>query len=167
MSVLVAYATRAGSTEEVAREVAAVLEEQGHTVAVQAAKDVKSLDGVEGVLLGAPIYISKWHKDAHKFLQRFEETLTRLPLYIFALGPLEDNPEHMQDAINQLDAELRPYTWLQPDEVTMFVGKFDPADLTFPFSLINALPASPMKEMLASDNRDWNAIRGWAAGLFT
>ena len=39
-------------------------------------------------------------------------------------------------------------------------GRFDPAHLRFPWNLIPAL-----KNMPASDLRDWEAIRAWAGSL--
>jgi len=47
----------------------------------------------------------------------------------------------------------------------MFVGKYDPAKLSFPHRLLAALPASPLHGLPASDNRDWDAIRAWARNL--
>jgi menaquinone-dependent protoporphyrinogen oxidase len=53
-SVLVAYATRSGSTKEVAEVVAATLREHGLEVDVQPMKSVRSLAGYRTVVLGAP-----------------------------------------------------------------------------------------------------------------
>jgi menaquinone-dependent protoporphyrinogen oxidase len=47
----------------------------------------------------------------------------------------------------------------------MFGGKYDPSKLSFPHRLLTALPASPLHEMMASDLRDWAAIRAWASDL--
>ena len=49
--------------------------------------------------------------------------------------------------------------------VELFGGKYDPAKLRFPDTLLKALPASPLHGALASDIRDWEAIGAWAKGL--
>ncbi|HEX6383591.1 MAG TPA: flavodoxin domain-containing protein [Anaerolineae bacterium] len=53
-SILVAYATRYGSTQEVAQVVAAMLREGGLEVEIQPMRKVRSLEGYRAVVLGAP-----------------------------------------------------------------------------------------------------------------
>jgi menaquinone-dependent protoporphyrinogen oxidase len=166
-SVLVAYATRYGSTQEVAEAIAATLREAGLEVEIQPMREVQTLAGCDAVVLGAPIYIGRWHKDAHRFLSRHREALMTRPVAVFALGPLHDDEEEMQDTRAQLGKELAKYSWLTPVAVEMFVGKYDPAKLRFPDSLLISFPASPLKQMPASDLRDWTAIRAWAGKLVT
>ena len=87
-SVLVGYATRYGSTQEVAEAVAATLREHGLEVDIQSMRKVRTLAGYSAVVLGAPLYIFHWDKDALRFLSRHREALTERPLAIFALGPV-------------------------------------------------------------------------------
>ena len=54
-SVLVAYATRYGSTQEVAEAVAATLRERGLEVDIQPMREVRALDQYRAVVLGAPL----------------------------------------------------------------------------------------------------------------
>jgi menaquinone-dependent protoporphyrinogen oxidase len=164
-SVLVAYATRYGSTQEVAEAIAATLREAGLEVEIQPMQEVQTLAGYDAVVLGAPLYIGRWPKDAHRFLSRNRQALTELPVAIFALGPLHDEEKEMQETRAQLDQELAKVPWLTPVAIEMFVGKYDPAKLRFPDSLLISFPASPLKQMPASDLRDWKAIRDWAGKL--
>lgn len=161
-AVLVTYATRYGSTQEVAEEIASTLRASGLTVDIQAMNAVKTLDDCASVVLGAPLYIGRWHKEAHQFLKQYQQPLTLRPIAIFALGPVSTDPAEMQSARDQLADDLATYPWLNPITTEMFVGKYDPNKLTFPFSLLNLLPASPLKKMPAGDFRDWDAIRAWA-----
>ena len=162
-SVLVAYATRYGSTQEVAAAVAVALRERGLDAEVLVASKVRSLEAYHAVVLGAPLYMFHWHADAHHFLARHRKALTPpggLRLAIFALGPWHAEPKEIQSARDQLDKELAKYPWLAPVAVEVLGGKFDPARLDFPYSLIGLL-----KQMPAGDSRDWTAIAGWAGGL--
>jgi menaquinone-dependent protoporphyrinogen oxidase len=159
-SVLVAYATRQGSTQEVAEAVAATLRERGLEVDFSPMREVRALDQYQAVVLGAPLYMFHWHKDAHHFLARHQEALMQRPVAIFALGPLHAEEKEFQEVRKQLDKELAKYPWLTPQAIAIFGGKFDPQKLTFPY---NMLPA--MKNMPASDVRDWTAIRAWASDL--
>ena len=159
-SILVAYATKYGSTQEVDEAVAAAVREDGQTVDCRPAKEVRSLDGYTAVIVGAPLYMFHWHKDAKSFLSRHRQGLMARPVAVFAMGPLKDEAKDWQDVRAQLDKELLKFPWLAPVAAEVFGGKHDPAKLTFPHNLIPAL-----KQMPATDIRDWAAIRAWANGL--
>jgi menaquinone-dependent protoporphyrinogen oxidase len=161
-SVVVAYATRYRSTQEVADAVAATMREQGLAVDSMPVRDVRTLDGYGAVVLGAPLYMFHWHKDALQFLERHRAALSARPVAIFALGPLHDDPKEFQSAREQLDKELAKFPWLTPTAIAVFGGKLDPAKFTFPHNLIPA-----MRNMPPSDVRDWAAIRAWAGELVT
>ena len=164
-AILVTYATRYGSTQEVAERVAATLRESGLQVDVQAARQARTLEGYRAVVLGAPLYIGRWLKDAHRFLGRFQEGLVQCPVAIFALGPTRPEEMEAPDVRTQLDQELNKYPWLKPVAAELFGGKYDPATLRFPDNLLAVIPASPLHGAPASDARDWEEIRAWAVNL--
>lgn len=164
-SVLVAYATRYGSTQEVAETVAATLREGGLEVDLKPMKEVHHLEDYSAIVLGAALYIGRWHKDARRFLLRHGNALSARPVAIFALGPLHSDKEEMQGSRSQLDKELAKFPWLTPIDIEMFGGKIDAARLHFPDSLMATLPGTPLKETPVSDVRDWQAIRTWASNL--
>jgi len=165
--ILVTYATRYGSTQEVAEAVAATLRESGLGVDIQPMRKVRTLAGYRAVVLGAPIYIGSLHKDAISFLSRHREALTERPVAVFALGPTHSptDEKEWEGVHAQLDQELAKYPWLTPVALELFGGKYDPAKFNFSDRLITGLPASPLHGMPASDLRDWKAIRAWASDL--
>ena len=154
-SILLAYASRYGSTQEVAETITAALRQTGLEVDIQPMQEVKRLDKYDAVVLGAAIYNAKLHPDAHHFLSQHQETLRQRPVAIFALGPLSTSDAAMLRSHHQLDKELEKYTWLKPVALEMFVGKLDPSKLGFFERLVTS----------ASDHRDWDAIRAWANSL--
>ena len=164
-SILVAYATRYGSTQEVAEAVAATLRESGLEVEIQPMRKVRVLASYRAVVLGAPIYIGSLHKDAQRFLSQHHEALSKRPVAVFALGPTHDDEKERQGARAQLDKELAKFPWFTPVALELFGGKYNPAKLRFPDNLIARLPASPLHNEPVSDVRDWTAIRAWAKGL--
>ncbi len=159
--ILVAFATSYGSTREVAEAVAATLRDRGLDVGLRPARDVRTLEEYDAVVLGAPLAMHRWHKDAHRFLSRQRKSLAGIPVAVFALGPVHDphDEKEWEDSRAQFDKELAKAAWLEPAAVELFGGRFDPELLRFP---VNKLAGSEP----ASDIRDWEAIRGWAAGLF-
>lgn len=76
-SILVAYASKYGSTKEVCEMVATELRMNGATITLDKARDVKTLEAYGSVVLGAPIYIGAWHKDALNFLTRHRQELEK------------------------------------------------------------------------------------------
>ena len=154
-SILLAYASRYGSTQEVAETITAALREARLEVDIQPMQEVKTLDDYAAVVLGAAIYNARWHPDAHHFLSQYQETLKKRPVAIFALGPLSTGNAAMLRSRRQLDGELKKYPWLKPVALEMFVGKLNPSKLGF-FERLGTT---------ASDHRDWEAIRAWANAL--
>ncbi len=159
-AILVGYATRSGSTKEIADAISETLRAGPREVAVKRLEEVKSLEGYRSVVLGAPFFMFRWHKDAVSFLSRHKGTLANMPAAVFALGPFHDVEKEWNDVRAQLDKELQKYPWFNPIAKEVFGGRFDPSRLGFPWSMIPAL-----KKMPASDIRDWEAIRKWAQKL--
>ena len=155
-TVLLAYASRFGSTQEVAESVTAELRQAGFEVDIQPMQEVKTLANYDVVVLGAAIYSAKWHPDAHQFLSQHQEALSQRPMVIFALGPLSASVAAKRNSRRQLDSELAKYPWLKPVAVEIFAGKYDPSKPGMGF-FERFLPAR--------DHRNWDAIRAWATAL--
>ena len=145
--VLVAYATRHGSTREVAESVARTLRAEGLTVDVLPAALVVDLDAYEAVVLGSAIYMGRLHKDARTLLG----ALGGRRVAVFAMGPLTASPEDIAGAQRELAGALVKFPRVRPFALAAFGGVVQPEKLRFPFS-----------RMKASDARDWNAIDAWA-----
>jgi menaquinone-dependent protoporphyrinogen IX oxidase len=77
-----------------------------------------------------------------------------IPFAVFARGPKTDGFEDIAHARAQLDHALHHYPDLHPVAEGVFGGVVDPRRLRFPFSHLEA-----------SDARDWQHIRQWAAEL--
>jgi menaquinone-dependent protoporphyrinogen oxidase len=154
--VLVAYATKRGSTREVAEAIATTLKEQGCRVDLRAAADCRDLSEYRSVVLGGALYMGRWHRDARAFLKRHSTALETRPIAIFAMGPQKVDDKSMRSARQQLDNALKRSRGLDPVAITIFGGVIDPAKLRFPFN-----------RMKPSDARDWDAIRTWAVDLAT
>jgi menaquinone-dependent protoporphyrinogen oxidase len=61
--ILVAYASKNGSTREVAEAIAGVLHANGHAVHFRSAAEVSDLKFYSGVVLGGSIYVGRWHPE--------------------------------------------------------------------------------------------------------
>jgi len=88
-TVLVAYATRRGSTEEIAEWIGDTLRIAGNTVDVRPAGDVPDIDGYDAVVLGSALYVRRWCRDARRFARRHRRALARRRVWLFSSGPLD------------------------------------------------------------------------------
>jgi menaquinone-dependent protoporphyrinogen oxidase len=155
-SILLAYASRFGSTQEVAEAIAVSLREAGLQVDIQPVQEVKSFDRYDAVVLGAAIYNAKWNANAHQFVMQYQDALSQLPVAIFTLGPLSTSDAAKRNSRRQLDVELAKYPWLKPVALEIFAGKYDPSKPGLNF-FERFIPAR--------DYRKWDAIRAWTNEL--
>ena len=155
-SILLAYATRYGSTQEVAETITATLRDAGLNVDIQPMQEVRTLAGYDAVVLGAAIYNANWNLEAHQFVSQHRDSLIQVPVAIFTLGPLSPSAAAKRNSRRQLDVELAKYPWLKPVAVEIFAGKYDPSKPGLNF-FERFLPAR--------DYRNWDAILAWAKAL--
>lgn len=85
-SVLIAHAARRGSARRIGEVVAATLAARGLEVDLRPAATVASIDGYGAVVLGGPVRLGRWHRDARRFLHRHRRALAGLPVAVFATG---------------------------------------------------------------------------------
>jgi menaquinone-dependent protoporphyrinogen oxidase len=99
-TVLVTFASKHGSTAEIADAVAETLCECDLQVDCVEACDVESLDGYDAVVLGSAVYMRRWRREARKFLHRFASELEQRPFWVFSSGPVgdpaKDNPAWLE-----------------------------------------------------------------------
>jgi menaquinone-dependent protoporphyrinogen oxidase len=152
--ILIAYATKHGSTHEAAETIASRLADAGTETHTLPANRVESLDEYGAVVLGAPLYMGRWHGDARAFLRRHRTALATRPLAVFALGPVNDDAKQWEGAQKQLYDTLSHFPGIEPVTIALFGGAIVPHTLHFPFS-----------HMPAGDLRDWPAIEEWASRL--
>jgi menaquinone-dependent protoporphyrinogen oxidase len=116
----VAYATKRGSTVEVAEAIAVKLREAGHEVEVLPADVVHEIDAHEAVVLGGALYTGRWHGDARKFLERHRTALARVPFAAFAVGPPTLAEHDGSRSRARLESALAKFPELAPVRVATF-----------------------------------------------
>ncbi len=160
MSVLVAYASKHSSTEEIAERIAATMREAGCTVDVRPASEVRDLSGYDAVALGSAVYASRWRPAARSFARRHAGALREMPVWLFSSGPLGAVEEHPTAPTPPFAEKL--VARLDAREHVMFGGRV-PAD---PRNFVErAMAKNTPPER--SDARDWPAIEAWARGVAT
>jgi menaquinone-dependent protoporphyrinogen oxidase len=154
MTTLVAYASKHGSTEGIARAIVDRLGERGVDADARPVHDIRGLDGVDAVVVGSAVYAGSWMKEAMTFVHGFATTMAPLPVWLFSSGPLGTDIEDEQEQPKQLE-ELRER--LEPEEHVVFHGALNLEELSFGERMIVKAVHAP-----TGDFRDWTAIRSWA-----
>ena len=162
--ILVAYATAAGSTGEVAEVVGKTLGEQGAAVDVQQAKNVADASGYDAVVLGTGVRAGKTYAEAGAFLKKHQEALSEVPVACFVVCATmkEDTEDSCREASGYVDAMLEATPGVQPVSTGTFAGVIDFERLPW---LLSTILKVFMKEP-GGDYRNWDAIRAWAVEVY-
>ena len=157
--VLVNYATRAGSTVEVAAAIAETIAGLGFNVDLRPAKDKPPVAGYRAVVTGSAIRMGHWLPEAVDFIKNNQEIFRSMPvvLYTVHLRNLGNDEESRANRLAYLD-DVRQLITVK--EAAFFPGKLDLARL----SLLDRWITDAI-EGKEQDLRDWPAMRAWAASL--
>jgi menaquinone-dependent protoporphyrinogen oxidase len=162
--ILVAYASWAGSTAEVAEAVAGELRAGGSVVDVRPAREVTDLTPYGAVVLGGAVRAGRLHADASRFVARHRDGLVGLPVayFVACLTMKSDTAESRAASDKFLNGLRERFPEVKPAAVGLFGGalKCDAESLS-KLPLGQRLVLTAMKKM-AGDYRDWDAIKQWA-----
>lgn len=153
--VLVAFATKMGSTEEIADVIAEELRGAGVSVDVFPADSAPDPAGYRAVVVGSAIYLRRWRRAALRYLRRHRAALRNRPVWLFQSGPC-----------GGADSARVPFA---ARRIAGHIGAATP--VTFGGRLDRAHAVGPVARWVASstelsgDNRDWESIRAWARDI--
>ena len=156
--VLIAYGTKYGATAEIGREIGNVIRENGHSVDVKQANEVRTIDPYDAVIIGSALYMGMWIKDAKKFAVKNQALLADKKVWVFVSGPTGGD-----DPVKEMEGWFFPpklakvFDQIRPVEVTAFGGKVDEDKLSGFEKFILKKVNAP-----TGDYRDWTIIKKWA-----
>jgi menaquinone-dependent protoporphyrinogen oxidase len=159
--VLVAYASKHGSTAEIAEKIGQVLRQDGLQVDAQPVNKVKDLKQYSAAVLGSATYIGMWRKEFTRFLAGNENLLAGMPVWFFSSGPMgEGDPVELSQGWRFPEAQRPLMESIKPRDTAIFQGAIDPQKMGF-------LERWVIKNVKAptGDFRNWDAITKWAEGI--
>ena len=158
--ILVAYASKAGSTGGVAEAIGHTLADSGVEVDVRLMKDVNDLTPYRAVVAGSAIRMGQWLDEAMQFVETNQAALAQKPFAAFLVCMTLAQPS--AKANQEAATYLEPVRALvKPASEGLFAGALDYSKL----SLIDGLMYRAVGGDQPGDYRDWNAIRTWATDL--
>ncbi|MDJ0465538.1 flavodoxin domain-containing protein [Streptomyces sp. H27-C3] len=158
VQVLVAYGTKNGSTEGIARIIADTLCEQGLQAEAHPGAEVRDLSTYDAVVLGGALYWGRWDRQAAHFARRHRHrrALAGTPVWLFSSGPLD---------ASAAEREIPPVRG-----VARVAGRLEArGHATFGGSLFKGARGKVARMMIDQgrdgDFRDRQQIRSWAQGV--
>jgi menaquinone-dependent protoporphyrinogen oxidase len=168
MTVLVVYASKHGSTRQVAERIAVTLRAAGQSADAVSTENAGDLTGYDAFVVGASTYYGHWLKAATEFTRAHKAQLAERPVWLFSSGPLGTEATDAQGgdpregAVPKELGELQEVTGARGHRV--FFGALDPDGLTLPERTLRRMPAG--RALLPEgDFRDWDDIDAWAGGI--
>lgn len=163
--ILVAYASRAGSTAGVAEAIGKTLTESGAEVDVRLMKDVQDLTSYRAVVAGSAIRGGKWLPEAMQFMRTYQVTLAHKPFAAFLVCITLAMPSANKYR-QGVAAWLEPVRSLvKPVSEGLFAGELDFGKLPLTLDTLLMRAAAAFGVWSEGDHRDWSAIRAWADSI--
>lgn len=154
--VLVAYASRMGSTAEIAEVIAEQLRAAGLDVTLAPCAEAPDPGSFDAVVCGSAVYTTRWDKSARRFLRAHREALASRPTWLFESGPTGEISERRHESPA---AVLRLAEQIGSSPPRVFGGNLDPARAK------TRLARWVANSDMAGDYRNWTQIRAWADGI--
>lgn len=163
--ILVTYASRTGSTAEVAEAIGKTLAEDGSRVDVLPMNEVNDLAPYQSVVAGSAIRGSKWLPEAVQFIERNRLALAqkRFALFTVCITMAMKQAEKYRPAVLGWIAPVR--SLVRPLSEGLFAGRLDFGKLPFNKDTLLFRLSVLFGIFPRGDHRDWNAIRAWAESL--
>jgi menaquinone-dependent protoporphyrinogen oxidase len=155
MQVLVAYGSKRGGTAGLAEMIGRELVDAGVRADVVRARDVRSIEDVDAVVLAGALYAFRWHRDARRFAKRFAGALQDRPVWLVSSGPLDGSATTKE--IPPVKQVARIMASLGARGHVTFGGRLEPDARGF--------PASAMAKKNAGDWRDPSQVREWVTSV--
>ena len=158
-SVLIAYASKYGSTGEVADAIGKELCAGGVNADVALIRNVRNISSYQGVVVGSAVYMGEWMPEAVEFVKKNRDILRQMPVAYFLVcmtmrAPTEEN---RRKVLAYLDPVHKEAPQVKPVGTAAFAGALHYSNLSLPMKIIMKSKGAP-----EGDFRDWNAIRAWA-----
>jgi menaquinone-dependent protoporphyrinogen oxidase len=156
MNVLVAVASKHGSSLEIGQVIETTLRSAGLEVDLRRLEDAPDPSDFDAAVLGSGVYSGHWMRAARDYIDAHEARLNDLPVWLFSSGPVGDppkpleNPAEVATVVKRIDARGH----------RLFGGKIDGSELRVAEKALIALVRAEQ-----GDFRPWSEISVWADSI--
>jgi len=157
MKLLVTYASKYGSTGEIAAVIGKELRKRSYDLEIKPIDEVGDLGQYEGFVIGSALYAGGWMKSAAEFLRANQDHLAGYPVWLFSSGPTgEGDPNEILSG------------WTFPEDLATAIETIEPQDVIVFHGNIDLDKLNPAEQMIiksvkatVGDYRDWLVVRSW------
>ncbi len=165
MKILVTYASRTGSTADIAEYIGEILSDQGAQVEIRLMHDVKDLSRYDAIVCGSAIQSAGWLPEALSFLKTNQSDLKLKPVAIFsvcmtlAMKNGEKYKQHITEWIKPV------YKIISPVSAEIFAGTLKINQIPSFVQRIKFRISVVLGVWKEGDHRNWELIKAWATNL--
>ena len=163
--ILVTYASRTGSTAEVAEAARNILTDKGAEVDLLPVQSVHTLDPYLAVVAGSAIQNRQWLPEALDFIHNHQSSLIQKPFAMFTLcmtSAIRDGEKYRHQVSEWLNPVRRI---LPPVSEGLFAGVLDISKIPNFSDRLKFRLSVAFGIWSEGDHRDWKAINAWADDL--
>jgi menaquinone-dependent protoporphyrinogen oxidase len=174
MRILVAYASKYGSTKGIAEFIGKTLQSYGTATDVRDVDSVKNPEAYDAFIVGSAVYVGHWMKEAKQFISCNKTLLATRPVWLFSSGPIGAEAKDPRGRDYKEVSKPKEFDELKnainPRDHHVFFGAFDGSKLTGMYALgwkMAQKSKTARESMVEGDFRDWNEIEIWTKGIAT
>jgi menaquinone-dependent protoporphyrinogen oxidase len=157
--ILVAYASKSGSTVDVANTIGKILSEKGASVDVKPIQAVTDLESYQAIVIGSGIRMGQWLSEAVDFVKRNQASLSKIPVALFTVHLLNTSDDPLSRTKREAyTAPIR--NLITPRTEIFFAGRLDFSKLSIFETILSKAMHAPEQDL-----RDWSKIQAWAEAL--
>lgn len=153
MKFLVTWASRHGSTSEIAKVIAEELSGAGHEVDLKEVTTVEAINSYDGLVMGSAVYTTQWISDMRNFTHKFEQELLEKPMWAFSVGLSGVPKSSAQDPVRVGPVLVR----LKCRDHRTFAGALKTQELSW-----RERSQARLGGAIEGDFRQWEEIKEWA-----
>jgi menaquinone-dependent protoporphyrinogen oxidase len=124
--VLIGYASRFGSTRDIANRIADAVRKDGSDVDVRSVDGISDLDHYDAVVFGSGVSDGSWTAEATELMRRHAVVLAHEPVWLFSVGSFGDRHPIVGGLIKKEPKEISEFEHtLHPRDDRVFAGVID------------------------------------------
>jgi menaquinone-dependent protoporphyrinogen oxidase len=159
MTVLVAYASAMGSTQEIAQHMADRMASTLDGVECRSVDEVENVSGYDAIVIGSAIHNQSWLPAAGQFFARHAPELAKRPVWAFNVGMADALPKPFRKKGAAL--QQARLAGVLPQDVAlrghrMFSGVYKADQMSSALRVLFRITGGRF-----GDFRDWTAIDAW------
>lgn len=164
-TILIAYATRTGSTKGISEFIGDTLTKLGEKVEIKPVQSVTDLSNYKAIIVGSAIQGSKLMPEAIEFISNNKNELSQKPLGVFLVCmtlAMRNGKKYRSFVSN----------WLEPVRIIvkpvsegLFSGILDIQKVPLFSDRFKFKLSVLFRVWTEGDHRDWNEIEGWTKNL--